>query len=230
MPLLCSRPTREERDPRRMQEQRRGIILFSIRGPVDPAALAIAIILCLVFARVSFGRDSDRGAADAEPVSPLPDVVFIPTPHDVVTRMLELASVGKSDMVYDLGCGDGRIVVAAAKTYGCRALGFDIDPIRVKASRENVKKNHLEDLATIKHRDFFKADLRPATVVTVYLSARYNGRLTSQFETLKPGSRIVSHLFDMPGVTPDKMVQVTSREDGRKHTLYLWTTPLKRRD
>jgi protein-L-isoaspartate O-methyltransferase len=190
----------------------------------------LAFVLCLVLARVSFGQDSDQGTADAEPVSPLPDVVFIPTPHDVVARMLELVTVGKNDVVYDLGCGDGRIVVAAAKMYGCRAVGLDIDPIRVKASRENVKKNHLEDLVTVERRDFFKADLRPATVVTVYLSARYNGRLIPQFEKLQPGSRIVSHLFDMPGVTPDKIVHVTSREDGRKHTLYLWTTPLKRRD
>jgi len=193
------------------------------------APFASAAALCLLVSQVSLAQDP-RATADLEPVSPLPDVVFIPTPHDIVERMLELASVGKTDVLYDLGCGDGRIVVAAAKTFGCRAVGLDIDANRVKVSRENVKKNHVQDLVTIEHQDLFKADLRPASVITVYLSARYNSRLIPQFEKLKPGSRIVSHLFDMPGVTPERVVEVTSREDGRRHTLYLWTTPLKKRD
>src|SRR5437867_586088 len=98
-----------------------------------------------------------------------PDVIFVPTPQEVVDRMLEMAHVTKDDVVYDLGCGDGRIVVTAAKKYGAKANGFDIDPQRIKESKENVKKNNVEDLATITQADIFELDLSPANVVTLYL-------------------------------------------------------------
>jgi len=160
--------------------------------------------------------------------APEPDVVYVPTPHDVVTKMLQLAAVTKKDVLYDLGCGDGRIVVMAAKKCGCRAAGFDIAPERVRESRENVKKNKVESLATIRQQDVFKLDLSPASVVTLYLLPELNVRLIPQLEKLKPGSRIVSHDFDMEGVKPDKVVRLTSNEDNEEHTIYLWTTPLKR--
>ena len=156
-----------------------------------------------------------------------PDVIFVPTPHDVVERMFKEAKLTKDDVVYDLGCGDGRIVVNAAKKYGCRGYGFDIDPKRIKESLANVKKNKVEDLVTIEQADIFKLDLSKANVVTLYLLPSLNVKLIPQLEKLKPGSRIVSHDFDMRGVKWDVKVKVKS-EDGREHTVFLWTTPLKK--
>ena len=156
------------------------------------------------------------------------DVIFVPTPQDVVDKMLELAEVKKGDLVYDLGCGDGRILVTAAKRYGCRALGYDLDPDRVKESRENVEKNQLGGLIRIEQKDIFTLDLSEADVITLYLLPSLNVRLIPQLEKLKPGSRIVSHNFDMEGVEPDKVVKLTSSKDQAEHKIYLWTTPLKR--
>jgi precorrin-6B methylase 2 len=155
-----------------------------------------------------------------------PDVIFVPTPPEVVAKMLELAQVTKNDVVYDLGCGDGRIVVAAAKI-GCRAFGFDVDPNRIKESKENVEENGVGNLATIEQKDIFTLDLSKANVVTLYLLPSLNVKLIPQLEKLKPGSRIVSHDFDMRGVTPDKVVQVDT-DNGYEHTVYLWTIPLKK--
>jgi SAM-dependent methyltransferase len=157
-----------------------------------------------------------------------PDVVFVPTPQDVVDRMLELAEVKPDDLVYDLGCGDGRIVVTAAQRYGVRAVGFDIDPQRVKESLDNVTRNQVADRVTIQQADVFTLDLSPASVITLYLLPRLNVRLIPQLEKLKPGSRIVSHDFDMQRVKPAKVVEIESRETGRKHLIYLWVTPLER--
>jgi uncharacterized protein (TIGR03000 family) len=152
-----------------------------------------------------------------------PDVVFVPTPQEVVDKMLELAEVKKGDVVYDLGCGDGRIVVTAAKKYGCKATGFDIDPERVKESLDNVKKNHVENLVRIRQADVFTLDLRPASVVALYLLPQLNVKLMPQLAQLKPGSRIVSHDFDMRGAKPKREVKVMV--DGEEHTIYLWTVP-----
>lgn len=166
--------------------------------------------------------------AGTEPVAETkhPDVIFVPTPHEVVAKMLELAQVTKDDVVYDLGCGDGRIVVAAAKL-GCKAYGFDVDPQRIQESKENVEKTGVGNLATIQQKDIFTLDLSPANVVTLYLLPSLNVKLIPQLEKLKPGCRIVSHDFDMHGVKPDQVVEVTS-ENGAEHTVYLWTTPLKK--
>lgn len=158
-----------------------------------------------------------------------PDVVFVPTPQDVVEKMLELARVTKNDVLYDLGCGDGRIVVTAAKKYGCRSVGFDIDPRRVKESKENVKKNKVEKLASIRQQDIFKLDLSEATVITLYLLPELNVRLIPQLEKLKPGSRIVSHDFRMRGVKPEKVIRMKSKHDNNSHRIYFWTTPLKQK-
>lgn len=158
-----------------------------------------------------------------------PDVIFVPTPQEVVDEMLKLADVKKSDVVYDLGCGDGRIVVTAAKKFGAKGIGFDIDPERIKESNENVKKNNMEKLVEIKQEDIFKLDLSKASVVTLYLLPELNVRLIPQLEKLKPGSRIVSHDFDMKGVKPKKVITVKSNgETGRDHTVYLWTVPLEK--
>jgi SAM-dependent methyltransferase len=155
-----------------------------------------------------------------------PDVVFVPTPQPVVDKMLEIAGVKKGDVVYDLGCGDGRIVVTAAKKFGVKAVGIDIDPERIAESLENVKENKVEDLVTIKKADIFKEDLTPASVVTLYLLPDLNVKLMPQLAKLKPGSRIVSHSFDMRGAKPTKVVQVSVPGPvTQTKTVYLWVVP-----
>jgi SAM-dependent methyltransferase len=159
-----------------------------------------------------------------------PDVHFVPTPQPVVDRMLELARVTRDDVLYDLGCGDGRIVVAAARKYGVRARGYDIDPQRVREARANVKKNGVEHLVTIEQADIFTLDLSGASVITLYLLPELNVRLIPQLQKLKKGSRIVSHDFDMEGVKSDKMeTMALGPPDGSSHHIYLWTTPLRMR-
>ena len=164
-----------------------------------------------------------------------PDVHYVPTPQNVVDRMLELAEVKKDDLVYDLGCGDGRIVVTAAKKYGCKGVGYDIDPQRVRESLENVEKNNVGHLVRIEQKDIFTLDLSDANVITLYLLPELNVKLIPQLEKLKPGSRIVSHDFAMKGVKPDQVVNVNTDQgdndeyDGYSaHTIYLWTVPLKK--
>src|SRR5262249_16858656 len=150
-----------------------------------------------------------------------------PTPEKVVEAMLELAKVTKDDVVWDLGCGDGRIPVMAAKKYGCKARGFDIDPERVKESLENVKKEKVEKLVTIEKKDIFTLDLsKEPTVVTLYLLPELNVKLIPQLDKLPKGARIVSHAFDMKGVTPDRVEKV--KTDDGEVTIYLWTVPLKK--
>jgi hypothetical protein len=158
-----------------------------------------------------------------------PNVVFVPTPQDVVDKMLELADVTKDDLVYDLGCGDGRIVVTAAKKYGCTAVGYDINRRRVKESLANVEKEDVGHLVRIERKDIFTLDLGKANVVTLYLLPELNVKLIPQLEKLAPGSRIVSHDFDMKGVEPDRVIELTSTGDGGEHKIYLWTCPLKKR-
>src|SRR5262249_27472680 len=133
--------------------------------------------------------------------------------------------------VYDLGCGDGRVVVSAAKKAGAFGFGFEIDPQRIKDSLDNVKKHKVERLVTIKHADVFKLDLKEASVIYLYLLPSLNVKLIPQLEKCRPGTRIVSHDFDMQGVKPDKVLKISANDDNgnmREHTLYLWTTPLKK--
>jgi SAM-dependent methyltransferase len=160
-----------------------------------------------------------------------PDVIFVPTPQKVVDRMLEMAEVKKGDVVYDLGCGDGRIVVTAAKKYGVKAIGFDINPERVKESLENVRTNKVENLVTIKEADIFTLDLSGASVVTLYLLPDLNVKLMPQLEKMKPGTRIVSHDFDMRGAKPVQVESVKGDDDEMgegEHTVYKWTIPLQK--
>jgi SAM-dependent methyltransferase len=156
-----------------------------------------------------------------------PDILFVPTPMVVVNKMLELAKVTKNDLVYDLGCGDGRIVVTAARQFGCRCVGYDVDPQRIKESLANVEKNNVGNLVRIEQKDVFTLDLSEANVITLYLLPSLNVKLIPQLEKLKPGSRIVSHDFDMAGVKPDQVVTIQDPNQG-EHRVYFWTTPLKR--
>jgi len=162
-----------------------------------------------------------------------PDVIFVPTPQAVVDKMLELAEVKPGDVVYDLGCGNGRIVVTAAKKYGVKAIGFDINPVRVKESLENVRENHVENLVTIRQDDIFTLDLSEASVITLYLLPSLNVKLMPQLAKCKPGTRIVSHDFDMRGAKPLVTYNMTVEGDdsdentnyGPTHTIYKWVVP-----
>ena len=149
-------------------------------------------------------------------------VPYVPTPPEVVERMLELAQVKQGDVVYDLGSGDGRIVIAAAKKYGVRAVGFEIDPERIKDSRENIQKAGVGHLVEIRQQDIRTVDLSPANVLTMYLLPEVNLMIRPNiWKQMKPGSRVVSHDFDMGDWKPLKSEEF---KDGSNwgHTIYLW--------
>jgi cyclopropane fatty-acyl-phospholipid synthase-like methyltransferase len=147
---------------------------------------------------------------------------YVPTPQSVVEKMLQLAEVTASDVVYDLGCGDGRIVIMAAKKYGARAVGVDIDPERIKESQANAKKEGVEKLVTFKLEDAMKVDVSEATVVSLYLLSSSNALLRPILtKQLKPGARIVSHAFSMGDWQPLKTESVAD-ESGFTRTIYLW--------
>jgi len=173
-----------------------------------------------------------------KPMARQPDVIFVPTPQGVVDKMLELAEVKPGDVVYDLGCGNGRIVVTAAKKFGVKAVGFDINPERIKESLENVRENGVEDLVTIKQEDIFTLDLSQASVITLYLLPSLNVKLMPQLAKCKPGTRIVSHDFDMRGAKPVVVHRMTIEGDdsdentsyGPDHTIYKWVVPWEKED
>ena len=161
----------------------------------------------------------------------MPDIEYVPTPTNVVEKMLDVAKIQPGDVLYDLGCGDGRIVVIAAKKFGIKGIGFDVDPERIKESNENAKKNGVENLVHFEKKNIFEVDLSPATVVTLYLLPELNVKLIPQLEKLRPGSRIISHDFDMEGVKPIKWWTVIAQDHvdknkNREHYVYLWKTPL----
>lgn len=156
-------------------------------------------------------------AADAP--ARAPDVIYVPTPQEVVDAMLDLARLRKDDVLYDLGCGDGRIVVTAAKR-GARGLGVDIDPRRIAEARENAARAGVTDRVRFVEDDLFTLDLREATVVSLYLLPSLNRKLRPKLEAeLLPGARIVSHDFSMGDWQPAERRDVSSR------TIYLWTIP-----
>ncbi|MBX3205966.1 MAG: methyltransferase domain-containing protein [Labilithrix sp.] len=191
----------------------------------EPAPVAVAAGAAEPAASV------DASASAEQPMERTPDIEYVPTPENVVEKMLEVGKVKKGDVLYDLGCGDGRIVVTAAKKFGIKAFGFDLDPQRIKESKENAKKAGVEHLVTFEQKDIFNVDLSPATVVTLYLLPELNVRLIPQLEKLKPGSRVVSHDFDMEGVAYENWWSVIARDHqtpkDREHFVYLWKTPLK---
>ena len=151
-----------------------------------------------------------------------PDIHYVPTPPEVVRTMLKMAGVKKGDVVYDLGCGDGRIVIAAAQEFGVRGVGIDIDPQRIAEAKENARKAGVEKLVTFRTEDLFEANFKEATVVTLYLLERLNEKLRPKLMAeLKPGTRIVSHAFGMGDWPPEKTEDV----DGRM--VYMWTIPAK---
>ncbi len=163
---------------------------------------------------IAHAEDHDRGSRYVAP--------FVPTPQEVVDRMLELAEIKPGDVLFDLGSGDGRIVIAAAKRYGIKAVGFEIDPALVKVSRELIKQEGVENLAEIREQDVMTLDLSPASVVTMYLYPgavlRLRPAIISQ---LKPGSRVVSHNYGIGDWQPVKTERLKDSA-GHTRTIYLW--------
>jgi SAM-dependent methyltransferase len=173
-------------------------------------AIVVAVLLACAAAAPN--------AAQEPAPSREPDVIFVPTPSDVVDAMLKLAKVTSSDVVYDLGSGDGRILISAAKMYGARGVGIDIDPERVREASANAASNNVADKVTFRQDDLFTADISPATVVMLYLSPTVNSRLAPKLmKDLKPGTRIVSHAFDLGSWKPQQRITVNDRP------IFLWT-------
>jgi ubiquinone/menaquinone biosynthesis C-methylase UbiE len=152
------------------------------------------------------------------------DVPYVPTPFEVVDEMLKMANVGKNDYLYDLGCGDGRIVITAVKNMGCRGVGIDIDPLRIEESKNNATKEGVTDRVEFLQQDLFEADFSKATVVTLYLLQTVNLELRPKIlRVLKPGTRVVSHDFSMKDWEPDKFTEV--KMERRSHSVYFWIVP-----
>jgi ribosomal protein L11 methylase PrmA len=171
-----------------------------------PLFVAVALVAPLAMAQWEEGKD----------------VPYVPTPPDVVEAMLKLAGVKQGDFVIDLGCGDGRIIVTAAKNFGARGKGVDFNPVRVKEAQENAKLAGVADQVQFLQGDFFQADIHEATVVTLYLLPDVNLALRPKLlKDLKVGTRIVSHSFDMGDWEPDKVIDQSGR------TLRLWTVTEK---
>jgi SAM-dependent methyltransferase len=162
-------------------------------------------------------------SAPAVETPPKLDVVWVPSPPEVIEVMLQLANVGPSDLVYDLGCGEGEILIEAARRYGARGVGVDLDPVRIKNARINAEKAGVADRITFIQQDLFTTDIRPATVVTLYLLPELNERLRpTLLRDLRPGTPIVSHDFAMGDWKPEKVVEVEIR---RTHRVFLWRVP-----
>ena len=163
---------------------------------------------------------SAAGAAAQE--TPRLDVIFVPTPMQVVERMLEIAEVKKGEFLIDLGSGDGRIPVTAAKKYGARGLGVDLDPDRIREAHENVKKNDVGNMVEIRQQNLFETDISKADVISMYLLTDLNLRLRPKLLDLKPGTRLVSHAFSMGDWMPEQKETLSPRYD-----VYLWIVPAK---
>lgn len=175
----------------------------------------IALAAALVFAAPGASLPQAQRQA-----SQTPDVIFVPTPQEVVDDMLRLANVQKGDVLYDLGSGDGRIPITAARRYGIKATGIDIDPERIREANANAKKAGVTHLVQFRQENLFTADFKEATVITLYLLPDLNVRLRPKlWNELKPGTRIVSHQFEMGAWKPEKKLESNAR------TIYFWTVP-----
>jgi len=154
-------------------------------------------------------------------------IPYVPSPAPVVGKMLELASVSKDDLVYDMGCGDGRILIMAAKKYGARGIGIDLDPARIAEAKKNAVDEGVSHLVEFRAEDGTKSDISEATVVTLYMFKWFNNAIRPKLQKLRPGSRVVAHDFDIDDWKPTGTVYLDSEKNGhegieRPHTLYLW--------
>ena len=186
----------------------------------DRGAAAEAAAAPLVAQGAEPAAGAQQAPSTAQPVERSPDVVFVPTPEPVVKAMLRMAGVGPNDVVYDLGCGDGRIAVAAARDFGARSVCIDIDPRRIKEARASAKAAGVEDRVEIRQGDLFEADISDATVVTLYLLERLNVKLKPKLlKELRPGTRVVSQTFRMGDWQPHAEQEVNGT------SIYMWTIP-----
>ena len=180
--------------------------------------LAVTLVLTVLLSVVS-----TMAQQPLKPLKKKPEVPYVPTHEKVVAEMLKVAKVGKNDILYDLGSGDGRIVITAAKRFGTRGVGVDIDPARITEARENAVKAGVADKVKFLQQDLFETDIREATVVTLFLLPEVNLRLRPKLlRDLKPGTRVVSHNFGMGNWTPLKTLKVRAPQE---HTIYYWVVP-----
>lgn len=185
---------------------------MSTRAAAPTAALAILLLAPFTLSTIM---------ARQQPASLAP---YVPTPNDVVDRLLELAEVTKDDVVYDLGCGDGRIVISAAEQYGARGVGIDYDPERIAEANANAERRGVQDLVTFIQQDAMQADVSDATVVTLYLLSSSNRKLRPILtRQLRPGARIVSHAFRMGDWEPEVTREFEDAR-GNTRTIHLWRT------
>jgi len=170
--------------------------------------------------------DLRQGSKDASSSQ----IIYVPTPQNVVDKMLQMARVTKDDVVYDLGCGDGRVVITAARKYGAQGVGVDIDPVRIKESLANVQKEKVDQLVDIRQGDALKvSDLSRATVVVTYMLPEFMAKLKPiLLRHLKPGTRIVAHDYPLPGWEAEETASVLASTRPHAHSLYLWRVPLKK--
>jgi SAM-dependent methyltransferase len=188
-------------------------------------------LICLVLLPGATLLTGASGPAFRAPMSPQSLAPFVPTPDDVVDRMLTLAKVTRDDIVYDLGCGDGRIPIAAARKYGAKGVGLDIDPSLVELAKSNAKAAGVDALVDFRVQNVLTADLSKATVVTLYLLSSSNERLRPLLlRQLKPGARIVSHAFSMGREWPADSIDQFVSARGDEITLYLWTIKIKQKE
>jgi ribosomal protein L11 methylase PrmA len=189
----------------------------------------VAVVVGATLAVALAGPVAAQAAAPAgQPPAPTrgPDVVFVPTPQEVVDAMLKVAGVGPNDVLYDLGSGDGRIPITAAQRFGTRGVGYDIDPQRIKEARENAQQQGVTDKVTFIHGDIFELspqELGKATVISLYLLPELNIKLRPTLWQLKPGTRIVSHAFDMEDWAPEQQLTINGRR------VYFWRVPEPKR-
>src|SRR5688572_15048434 len=188
-------------------------------------ARRLRTILCgIILAASMAGIGCDEHPTSATTSLREPDVRYEPTSPDVVQVMFRLANVNTGEVVYDLGCGDGRIVITAVREFGARGVCVDIDPQRIAESRENARAAGIPDNIRFLNQDLFETDVSEASVVMLFLSAELNLKLRPKLlRELKPGARIVSHWHDMGDWKPQKVVRV--RSSGRERSVYLWTIP-----
>jgi 16S rRNA G966 N2-methylase RsmD len=189
------------------------------------AAIGTALTLVLLTAAPATGQQAAPATGQQAPATDQqqgtlrqPDVIYVPTPQEVVDAMLAMANVTAKDVVYDLGSGDGRIPITAAQKYGARAIGIDIDPQRIKEANENLAKAGVSNKVKFLNQDLFATDISDATVVTLYLLPSLNLKLIPKLKALKPGTRIVSHSFDMGSEWPPEKTQ-----DVNGRMIYYWT-------
>jgi ubiquinone/menaquinone biosynthesis C-methylase UbiE len=177
---------------------------------------AICVLLLCAAALAAPGPARSQWPYDERSLAP-----FVPSPQEVVDKMLEMAGVKKDDMVYDLGCGDGRIIITAAQKFGAHATGVELDPELFKKTQEHIHRLKLDGQVKVIHGNLLDIDLSPATVVTLYLLTASNSKVKPNLEKyLRPGARVVSHDFEVKGWTPVKVEKIT--QNSRTHTIYLY--------